>query len=97
MQRIDLKAAAERVLARNPQRNQRATEAEKPCNPDRIRVALQGLPMAPDEALEQFSAEDIVDIETGEMSQEVIRHFLVWRCYYLRKIAKHQVDELLAV
>ena len=106
-QQESIKAVAARALERIERNRPRNTGAILAQNTRNKRVnlegvccavvaALNGLPMTYSEAMREFSELDHRQIETGELSPHAIRHFLVYRCYYQRRIKREQVKELLA-
>ena len=106
-QQESIKAVAARALERierNRPRNSGAISAENTRNFQGdlqgkscvVVAALNGLPMTYDEAMHQLSELDHQQIESGELSRHAVRHFLVYRCYYQRRIKREQIKELLS-
>ena len=106
-QQESIKAVAARALERierNKPRNSGAILAENTRNFQGdfegkscvVVAALNGLPMTYDEAMREMTEPDHRQIESGELSRHAVRHFLVYRCYYQRRIKREQIEELLA-
>ena len=106
-QQESIKAVAARALERierNRPRNSGAILAENTRNFQGdfegkscvVVAALNGLPMTYDQAIRELAEPDHQQIESGELSQPAVRHFLVYRCYYQRKIKREQIKEFLA-